>query len=203
MAEDHLSLENTRWIVMDLTDTPDDVREPNEEPPDFTNWDAPEEVLKGGPTRERLLGVILQLRTPTKVADIAAQADCDTETARDYLEWFTSMGMTREIPGRPVRYERNKSYLRWRRIERIRQQYSESEIVEELKETMAQLEEYRTRFDTNSPDDVSLVDVSGESSVEELWEAVSEWKTLEQRAELLDAARQNGHPSSGGATVDA
>ncbi|GAA0236963.1 hypothetical protein ACFFQF_27395 [Haladaptatus pallidirubidus] len=188
---------------MDLTDTPDDVREPNEEPPDFTNWDAPEEVLKGGPTRERLLGVILQLRTPTKVADIAAQADCDTETARDYLEWFTSMGMTREIPGRPVRYERNKSYLRWRRIERIRQQYSESEIVEELKETMAQLEEYRTRFDTNSPDDVSLVDVSGESSVEELWEAVSEWKTLEQRAELLDAARQNGHPSSGGATVDA
>ena len=203
MADNHLSLENTRWIVMDLTDTPDDVRGPNEEPPDFTDWDTPEAVLKGGPTRERLLGVILQLRTPTTVADIAAQADCDTETARDYLEWFTSMGMTREIPGRPVRYERNESYLRWRRIERIRQQYSESEIVEELKETMAQLEEYRTRFDTNSPDDVSLVDESGESSVEELWEAVSEWKTLEQRAELLDAARQNDHPSSGGATVDA
>ena len=203
MTENHLSLENTRWIVMDLTDTPDDVREPNEEPPDFTNWDAPEEVLKGGPTRERLLGVILQLRTPTKVAEIAAQADCDTETARDYLEWFTSMGMTREIPGRPVRYERNESYLRWRRIERIREQYSESEIVEELKVTMAQLEEYRARFGTSSPDDVSLVDESGELSVEELWEAVSEWKTLEQRAELLDAARQNGHPSSGGATVDA
>lgn len=203
MAESHLSLEYTRWIVMDLTDTPDDVREPNEEPPDFTDWDTPEAVLKGGPTRERLLGVILQLRTPTKVADIAAQADCDTETARDYLKWFTSMGMTREIPGRPVRYERNESYLRWRRIERIREQYSESEIVEELKETMAQLEEYRARFDTNSPNDVSLVDESGESSVEELWEAVSEWKTLEQRAELLDAARQNGHPSSGGATVDA
>jgi len=92
-----------RRIVMDLTDTPEDVRDPGEEPPDFTEWDAPEEVLKGGPTRERLLGVILQLRTPTKVAEIADQADCDTETARDYLEWFTSMGMTREIPGRPVR----------------------------------------------------------------------------------------------------
>lgn len=67
---------------MDLTDTPDDVRDPNEEPLDFTDWDAPEAVLKGGPIRERLLGVILQLRTPIKVADIADQADCDTETAR-------------------------------------------------------------------------------------------------------------------------
>ncbi len=190
-------------IVMDLTNTPDDVRDPDEEPPDFTEWDAPEEVLKGGPTRERLLGVILQLRTPTKVAEIADKADCDTETARDYLEWFTSMGMTREIPGRPVRYERNESYLRWRRIEQIREQYSESDIVKELKETMAQLEEYRARFNADSPDEVSLVDDAGESSVEEVWEAVSEWKTLERRAELLDTARQNGHPSSGGARVDA
>ncbi|WP_158059540.1 DUF7342 family protein [Halorussus halophilus] len=188
---------------MDLTDTPDDVRDPNEEPPDFTDWDAPEAVLKGGPIRERLLSVILQLRTPTKVADIADQADCDTETARDYLKWFTSMGMTREIPGRPVRYERNESYLQWRRIEQIREQYSETEIVEELTATMEELEAYRARFDADNPDEVSLVDETGESSVEELWDAVSEWKTLEERAELLDTARQNGHPSSGGARVDA
>jgi len=50
---------------------------------------------------------------------------------------------------------------------------------------------------------VSLVDDTGESAVEEVWEAVSEWKTLERRAELLDTARQNGHPSSGDARVNA
>ncbi|QCC56457.1 DUF7342 family protein [Natronorubrum bangense] len=187
---------------MDLTDTPDDIRDPTESPPDFTEWDSPEEVLKGGPTRERLLSVILQLRTPTKVSRIAEQADCDTETARDYLGWFTSMGMTREISGRPVRYERNESYLQWRRVEQIREQYSETEIVKELKETMKQLEEYRAQFDADSPEDVSLMDSTEEASVEEVWEALSEWKTLKHRAELLDTARQNGNLSSGGAKVD-
>lgn len=43
---------------------------------------------------------------------------------------------------------------------RHREQYSESEIVEELKEMIEQLEEYRARFNTNSPDDVSLVDAT-------------------------------------------
>ncbi|SEU10400.1 hypothetical protein SAMN04488694_1461, partial [Natrinema hispanicum] len=54
-----------------------------------------------------------------------------------------------------------------------------------------------------SPEDVSLMDRTEEASVEEVWEALSEWKTLKQRAELLDTARQNDHPSSGGAKVDA
>lgn len=188
---------------MDLTDTPDDIHNSAESPPDFTEWDSPEEVLKGGPTRERLLSVILQLRTPTKVSEIAEQADCDTETARDYLDWFTSMGMTREISGRPVRYERNESYLQWRRVEQIRDQYSEAEIVKELKETMKQVEEYRAQFDADSPEGVSFMDSTKEASVEEVWEALSEWKTLKQRAELLDTARQNGHPSSGSAKIDA
>ncbi|WP_226042975.1 hypothetical protein [Natrinema sp. DC36] len=188
---------------MDLTDTPDDIRDSAESPPDFTEWDSPEEVLKGGPTRERLLSVILQLRTPTKVSKIAEKADCDTETARDYLEWFSSMGMTREISGRPVRYERNESYLQWRRVEQIRDEYSEAEIVKELKETIKRIGEYRAQFDADSPEDVSLMDSTEEASVEEVWEALSEWKTLKQRAELLDIARQNGHPSSGGAKVDA
>ena len=100
-----------------MTDTPDGVRDAVEEPPDFDEWADPEEVLKGGSTRERMFDVVLQLREPTKVSTIADSADCDTETARDYLQWFASMGMVREITGRSVRYVRNNSYLRWRRIE--------------------------------------------------------------------------------------
>lgn len=188
---------------MDLTDIPEDIRGPGEEPPDFTEWDTPEEVLKDQPTRERMLDVILQLRAPTRVSEIADRADCDTETARDYLEWFTSMGMTREIAGRPVRYERNDSYLRWRRVEQIREQYSEDEIVAELKHTIEALEEYRDRFDADSPNKVSLVDESRETTVEETWDTISDWKTLEKRAELLDTARRNRNTSSGVGTVDA
>ncbi len=136
-----------------------------------------------------MLDVVLQLREPTKVSTIADSADCDTEAARDYLEWFVSMGMVREITGRPVRYVRNNSYLRWRRIEQIRNQYSEGEIVEEVSKTLEAAQEYRKQFDADSPGRVSLVNREGQ--VEEVWETLSEWKTLEQRAALLDVARRD------------
>lgn len=182
---------------MDLTETPDGIPAPDEEPPDFDDWDDPETVLKGGPIRERLLDVVLQLREPTKVSIIADRADCDTETAREYLEWFTSMGIVREHGGRPVMYERNDSFLWWRRVERIRQNHTEQEILEELEAVVAELQEYREQYDAESPDELSLVDLSHETPAEELWEALSEWKMLERRAELLDAARRDERTSGG------
>lgn len=175
---------------MDLTDTPDDIPTEGEEPPNFEDWDDPGEALRSGPIRERMLDVVVQLREPTKVSTIADLAECDTETARDYLEWFAEMGMVREISGRPVRYERNDSYFRWRRVEQIRNTHSESEIVDALGETIERLEELRAEFDAAHPERVSLREASTEMSTEEAWELLSEWKTLEERAALLDAARQ-------------
>ena len=175
---------------MDWDDTPEAVRTPEEDPPDFDSWESPEDILKAGSTRERLVDVILQLRTPTKVSTIADSADCDPETAREYLQWFASMGIVREISGRPVRYERNDSYLRWRRVERIREQYSETEIVEELSAVVDAIEGYREQFDAETPSEVVLANEDSDESVEGAWETLSDWKTLEQRAILLDAARR-------------
>ena len=183
---------------MDPTDRPADVRNEDEERPDFSEWDDPAETLKGGPVRERLLDVISQVREPTKVSQIAERAGCDTETAREYLQWFAEMGMVREISGRPVQYERNESYWQWRRIERIREAYSEAEIVEIISETMDEIAEYRAQFGAESPGAVSLVDADSGRSVEETWEALSEWETLERRAALFDAARRDESSSSGG-----
>jgi hypothetical protein len=182
---------------VDPTDTPEDVPGPDEQRPDFSEWDDPEETLRGGPVRERLLDVIAQVREPTKVSRVAERAGCDPETAREYLRWFAEMGMVREISGRPVQYERNESYWQWRRVERIREEYSEAEIVDVLSETVDAIAEYRERFGAESPDDVSLVDRGDGTSVEEVWEALSEWQTLERRAALLDAARRAESPSSG------
>ena len=178
---------------------PQDVPGSDEEPPDFGDWDSPEAVMKDAPIRERLLDVIVGTREPTKVAVIAERADCDTETARDYLEWFASMGIVREHAGRPVKYERNESYLFWRRVEEIRREYSDEEIVDELAETEEAITAYRERFETDDPDAVSLVETDGADSVETAWEAVSEWKTLEQRARLLDTARRD---DAAGSSVD-
>lgn len=175
---------------MDLTDVPD-VRTSEETPPDFDAWENPEELLKGLPTRERVLDVVLQLRDPTAVADVAERADCNTETARNYLEWFAEMGIAREHSGRPVRYELNRSYLRWRRIEKIRATFTEEEIVAELKEALSAIDDYREEFGVDSPDEVSLLDTEDAAELEEWWESLSAWKTALKRAELLDAARRD------------
>jgi predicted ArsR family transcriptional regulator len=178
---------------MDLTDIPDDTYDGEESPPNLDELESPDTLLKGGSIRERLLDVVVGLRTPAKVSTIAERADCDTETARDYLEWFDEMGMVQRHDGRPVRYERNDAYFQWRRIDRIREEYSEQEIVDALSDTLEQIEDYRTQFDATHPDEVSLVDATQEQnlSTEAAWEALSEWETLEQRAALLDAARRN------------
>ena len=183
---------------MDLTDIPEDAYTGEESPPDLDAVASPDALLKGGSIRERLFDVVVGLRTPTKVSAIAEQADCDPETARDYLEWFDEMGMVQRHDGRPVRYERNDAYFQWRHINRICEDYSEQEIVDALGETLEQIEDYRAQFDATHPDEVSLVDATREQelSTEAAWEALSEWETLERRAALLDAARRNS-PVSG------
>ncbi|UWG47792.1 Transcriptional regulator containing HTH domain,ArsR family [Halanaeroarchaeum sp. HSR-CO] len=179
-----------------LTDIPEDAYDGDRSPPDLAEFVSPESLLKGGPIRERLLDVVTGLRTPTKVSDIADLADCDTETARDYLEWFDEMGLVHRQDGRPVRYERNDEYFQWRRINRIRENYAEREIVEALSDAIEQIEDYRDQFDADDPNDVSLVEASQDMTTEDAWEDLSEWKTLERRAALLDAARRD-HPTSG------
>lgn len=176
---------------MDFTDIPADAYTGAESPPDLESLESPESILRGGPIRERLLDVVVGLKTPTKVAAVADRADCDTETAREYLEWFAEMGMVHRYDGRPVRYERNDAYFQWRRIDRIRDALSEKEIVDALSAVLDRIEAYRTQFDAEAPQDVSLLEASREMSTEAAWEALSEWETLQRRAELLDAARRD------------
>jgi hypothetical protein len=168
-----------------------DVGEPDDESPDFDAWDEPEALFTDQPIRERMLDVVFQLRDTTPVAAIADRVECDTETARDYLEWFVDAGIVREHPGRPVRYELNRSYLRWRRVERIQTDYTDEEIVDELETALTAIDNYRERFAASDPDEVSLLEVADADALAEVWEALSEWKTIQKRAELLDAARQD------------
>ncbi len=176
---------------MNLTNIPDDAYDGTESPPDLDDLESPDSLLRSGPIRERLLDVIIGLRTPTKVSDIAERADCDTETARDYLKWFDEMGMVSRHDGRPVRYERNDAYFHWRRINHIREEYSEQEIVDALTEAVQEIKQYETEFHAETPEEVSLVEASRDRPMEAAWEALTEWETLERRAALLDAARRD------------
>lgn len=181
---------------MEFTDIPEDAYAGDESPPDLDELESADSLFKDGPIRERLLDIVVGLRSPTKVSVIADLADCDTETARDYLEWFDEMGLVHRYDGRPVQYERNDAYFQWRRIDHIREEYSEQEIVELLSDTLQQIEDYRIEFNADAPDEISLVEASRDMPTEDAWEALSEWKTLERRATLLDAARRD-HPTAG------
>lgn len=174
---------------MDLTDVPD-VRGPSEIPPEFDDWEEPRSLLTDGPIRERMLDVTLQLREPAAVAAIADRAGCAIETARDYLEWFREMEMVRRYESRPIRYEANRSFLRWRRVERIRTEFTDEEIRAELEDALETVAEFREHFGVDDPDAVSLLDVADEDDLEDAWEALSTWKTARNRAALLDAARR-------------
>jgi predicted ArsR family transcriptional regulator len=168
-----------------------DRRMPDEEPPDFTAWEDPNSLLTDQPIHERMLNVVFQLREPATVAAIAERVDCDPATAREYLKWFADAGMVREHAGRPVRYELNRSYLRWRRVERIRTERTTEEIVTELETALAARADYRERFDATHPDEVSLLGLTDPDDIGDVWETLSDWKTVERRAELLDAARRD------------
>ena len=71
---------------IEFTDIPDDAYDGDGSPPDLDELELPDLLLKDGPVRERLLDVLTGLRNPPKVATISQFADCDLETARDYLE---------------------------------------------------------------------------------------------------------------------
>ena len=184
---------------MDLTDVPADAYDGEESPPALDRLQSPESLLKGGPIRERLLDVVIGVRTPTKVSTIAERADCDTETAREYLRWFDEMGMVRQHDGRPVQYERNDAYFRWRRIDRLREEYTDNELVDTLTDVLEEIEAYRSQFGVDHPEEVSLVEATQEQDLttEAAWEALSEWETRKRQANLLDAARRES-PRSGG-----
>jgi len=105
-------------------------------------------------------------------------------------------------PGRPVWYERNDAYVRWRRIDHIREDHSDQEIVEALSDAGDRIEGYRARFDADDPDDVSVVAASRELPTEDAWAALSVWEPLERRAALLEAARRD-RPASVAEHTDA
>lgn len=176
--------------MRDLTNTAEAPVTDGEQP-DFDAWEDPDQLFEGTSTKERMLDVIVQVREPTTVATIAERAACDTETARNYLRWFADLGLVQVHPGRPARYERNESFLRWRRIEQVRTRYTEEEIVAELQAVMNDIREYRDRFGTDTAGAVSLQMASEGTTVEDAWEALSEWHTLERRADILDAARRD------------
>ena len=168
-------------------------REPPTDKPSLSEeWQSTASDLS---TRDRMYTVALQLYDPARVSAVAKRADVSTETARDYLQWFTEMGVLKQVDSSPASYERNKSYFSWRRVQRLKDRPQE-ELEKELRTLTEQERTYREQFETDSPDDVDALDHGGYDEVEDVWMALQEWQTVRRRIRELELARRgNDEPS--------
>lgn len=169
----------------DRADGPEDA-----EGPDFDALTPPAELVRGNRTRDDFFDAVLQLDVPATVEEVASLAEHGTDAAREYLDWFKRMGIVERVTDAPATYRRNREYLAWRRVQRLRSEYEPEELVDALEAESERDRDLAAAFDAESPSAVSISEhaAATDRSVEDVWETLSEWKTVRRRIELLERA---------------
>lgn len=162
----------------------------SKEPPDFDSLTPPEEVVRGERTRDDFFDAVLGLDQPATVSDVADRAGRGVDAAREYLEWFTQLGIVTQVTESPATYRRNQAYLNWRRVQRLQEEYAEDELLTFLKEETERAAALSEHFNAASPESVSITTHAAETdrSIEAVWQEVSAWKTARRRITLLERA---------------
>lgn len=162
-------------------------------PPEFDALTPPGEVVRGDRTRDDFFDAVLALDAPATAREVADIAGHGTDAAREYLSWFERMGIVTRVTETPATWERNHEYLQWRRVQRLTRAYTPEELLTLLDAAMSRADAYAAAFDADTPQEVSITDAATdqERSLEELWEAMSMWKTTRQQIALLERALQS------------
>lgn len=178
----------------------DGMADDEERAPDFDALTSPDELVRGERTRDDFFDAVLALDTPATVDEVADLAGHGADAAREYLRWFERMGIVARVNDSPATYERNEEYLQWRRVQRLRKQYSTDELLELLQEETERDQLYADEFDAESPEVVSISAYASDTgrSVEDVWEAISMWKTTRRRITLLERALTRSSDGSTG-----
>lgn len=172
----------------------------DERPPDFDTLTPSDELVRGERTRDDFLDAVLALHSPATVDEVADLAGHGVDAAREYLAWFERMGIVTRVTESPATYERNEEYLQWRRIQRLREQYSADELLTFLQEETERDQSYADEFDVESPESVSISAYASDTgrSLEDVWEDISMWKTTRRRITLLERALTTSSDGSAG-----
>ena len=151
--------------------------------------------LESEPADERVYRVALQLYDPAGVSAIAERASCAPDTARRHLERLADIGVVDLVSESPLTYVRNESYFEWRRRNRLKD-LSGDELHETLTELTDRESAFRERFDAASPTAVDAFDHADYDDLEDVWLALSEWHTLRERIDRLEAVRRERRSDS-------
>lgn len=168
--------------------------------PDFDELVSPEELVSGNRTRDDFFDAVLGVDSPSTVGEIADLAGHGVDAAREYLEWFERMGIVTRVTDSPATYDRNQEYLNWRRVQQLRNQYDDDDLLSLLEDAAERDESFVEAFDVESPETVAIVAHAADTnrSVEAVWREVSAWKTTRRRISLLERALQTGSDGTAG-----
>jgi len=168
--------------------------------PDFDDLVPPDELVSGDRTRDDFFDAVLGLNSPATASEIADFSGHGVDAAREYIEWFERMGIVTQVTDSPATYERNQEYLHWRRVQMLRNQYDDDELLSFLEDATERDESFAETFDVESPNAVSIAAHAADTdrSVEAVWREVSAWKTTRRRISLLERALQTNSDSTAG-----
>ncbi|MFC5134819.1 MULTISPECIES: DUF7342 family protein [Haloferacaceae] len=159
-------------------------------PPEFDLAEGFKADLESEPADERVYRIACQLYDPAGVSDVAERASCAPDTARRHLKRLADIGVVEAVSESPLTYARNESYFEWRRRNRLEKQ-SQDALRDRLAELTAREATFRERFDAESPTAVDAFDHADYDDIEEVWIELSEWHTVRERIERLEAVRRD------------
>lgn len=159
-------------------------------PPDADTAAAFAKRLADAPTDERVYRVALELTEPTTVSDVASRAKCSKNAARRHLKRLADIGVLTTVMENPGTYERNDSYFRWRRLNRLAE-LSDDEANERLRELLSEHESYKDTYGVERPDELDPLDYDEFGDAERVWLDINNWNAVRNEIRDLRVARQD------------
>jgi predicted ArsR family transcriptional regulator len=161
-------------------------------PNDAPSFDVAEEfgeAMSDVPADERVYRIALQLYEPARTADVAERAACAPDTARRHLQRLVELGVIEQVTDDPATYQRNDAYFEWRKRQRLAD-CSMDELQNRLETLTARERTFRERYGADTPADVDALAHVDYDELEDVWLDLSEWQTVRDRIERLEAVRR-------------
>jgi ribosomal protein L29 len=139
---------------------------------------------------QRVYDGLVGSQTFLTAQEFANRADCSERAARNALKQLSEVLIAERQDGRPVRYRRNESYVRWKRAESLAREYSPEELRERIDELITEDKSFREQYAIPYPEAVTTTDlpVDDHEGVSGRWENLNEWRTVRRDIRVLRRA---------------
>ena len=135
---------------------------------------------------ERVYEIVEQTHDGQSAAEIADRALVSEPTARRHAKTLVNTGFAEmEQDGQTTLYKRNSDRILMSRIRELREEVTQSELLNGIKEMKSKIRRYEDRYDVVSPEELSQQLDADET---EGWEDLTAWRTTRQNLAVAQAA---------------